>query len=165
MPRSFGTANQLGVRGLSREITEFPHKIMYQPKFFCGYDTILTKPGNSTYTTCHIVVPFFHRLIAAWMAVTDLDNVGAVTCNLMQTDDGDAKAGTSIDAFTDGDLAATSDVISILRFDGINAADQAVVSAGRVYFLSMTGNDAGGGDHLENPMLTILVATKIVRHI
>lgn len=122
--------------------------------WFSASDPSVTPPGAATVNTCFITVPFAHRLRSASMTCEDIDNVGAMTCNLMQCDPGDAKAGTSVDELDDTELAATSDVISQFDFT-LNAADKVETSAGRRYFVALVGDNAGDG--IEAPALSICV--------
>lgn len=123
-------------------------------QWFTAYDPVLTPPGNATVLCCWINVPFAHRLRKASLSLEDIDNVGAMTCDLMQADPGDAKAGTSVAQLDDTALASTADVVSQLDFT-LADADKVATAAGRRYFLKMIGTDAGDG--LEGPALSICV--------
>lgn len=122
--------------------------------WFSASDPDLTAPAAATVVTCFITVPFAHRLKKASMSVEDIDNVGAVTADLMQADPGDAKAGTSVSQQDDTALAATSDVISQLDFT-LTDSDKVETAAGRRYWLKLVGDDAGDG--IEGPALSICV--------
>ena len=122
--------------------------------WFCASDPELTKPGNATYLTCMINVPFAHRLLKASLSTEDIDNVGAVTVDLMQADPGDAKAGTSVAQLDDTAMAATADLVSQLDFT-IDDADKEATVAGRRYHLKVIGDNSGDG--VEGMALSICV--------
>ncbi len=123
-------------------------------KWFTAADPLLTPPGAATVLTCYILVPFAHFLRKASLGTNDIDNVGALTVDLMQADPGDAKAGTSVSQHDDTAMAATTDTISQLDFT-LTASDEAATAAGRMYWLKIIGDDAGDG--VEAPVLSICV--------
>lgn len=123
--------------------------------YLSAYDPSVAAPGNATVNTCRILVPFKHILRRAWLTCTDIDNVGAVTAELRQADDGDAKAGTIVGtALSDTQLAATADLITVLEFT-LAAADKVSAPANRVYHVALIGTNAG--DLIEQPTLDIEV--------
>lgn len=119
-----------------------------------AFDLITTKPGSSTYLTCMINVPFAHKLLKASLSTEDIDNLGALTVDLMQADPGDAKAGTSVDQLDDTEMASTTDTAEQLDFT-ISGSDLDPTSAGRRYWLKIIGDNAG--DFVEAPALSIFV--------
>lgn len=122
--------------------------------WFTGSTSDIVIPGNGTTNACSIWVPFAHRLRTAEWTCEDVDNVGALTVNLMQADEGDAKAGTSIHEWDDTDMASTSDVISLFQAT-ISDAEEAATTAGRRYYLAIVGDNAGDG--VEAACLSICV--------
>ena len=119
-----------------------------------AHDPLLTKPGSSTYVTCFITVPFAHKLVKASLTTEDIDNVGALTVDLMQADPGDAKAGTSVDQLDDTEMASTTDTVEQLDFT-LSGSDLDPTSAGRRYWLEITGDNAS--DRVEGPALSIFI--------
>lgn len=123
--------------------------------WYCAADPITSLPANATTNHCWIVVPFDHRLLKATFGCSNIDNVGVLKAELMQADDGDAKAGTQVgDDITDATLAAVSDLIKIFDFT-INNADKVAPGAARMYFLALTGSNSS--DRIETPCLSVLV--------
>ncbi len=119
---------------------------------FSASDPLLTKPGNSTYVTCSITVPFAHRLLKAFASGIDVDKTGTFTYQVMQADDGDAVAGTIVgSAVTGADSSGTAQVDEIT----LVAADKVATAGSRMYWLSLTGTDAN--DKLHAPVLNLLV--------
>lgn len=119
--------------------------------WFTASDPIATEPGADTSYHCRIYVPFAHRLQDAYVTNTDVDKTGTITVTLLQADDTDAKAGTAVGtAITPS--AATADVVTVNQVTLANS-DKAAVTAGRCYFLSITGTNAA--DRFEEPTLTI----------
>ncbi len=126
---------------------------------FQAYDPSILLPGAATVLTCLIHVPYRHRLRRAWLSNTDVDNVGAVTADLRQLDDGDAKAATKVGTtLSDAQLAATSDVLDIIEFT-LAAGDKTTVAANRHYCVALIGTDAD--DRIQQPTLLIEVEPEI----
>lgn len=123
-------------------------------KHFAAYDPSVALPGNATVQTCRICVPFEHYLRQATISHTDVDNVGAVTGQLMVVAPGGAKAGTLVGtALTDTDLAATADVHTAHSITLAAADTGAVRAANTEYHVQLAGTNAG--DWVEQPTLTI----------
>jgi hypothetical protein len=123
--------------------------------WFTTSDPLATCPGAATYHTCHIIIPFKHRVLRALLGCTDIDNVGAIKAELMQADDGDAKAGTQVgDDIADATLASTTDTQEVFEF-ALASEDRAEAPANRVYHLALTGDNAN--DRIEQPALSLLV--------
>lgn len=125
---------------------------LYVP--FVAVDPLLTAPGNATYNTCGIYVPYRHKLCRAFMTCADLDNTGTMTATLKAALSGGARAGVTVGtAISDALLAATADIVSVFEI-ALAQADNAERAATR-YHLSLVGTNAG--DIIEHPTLTLLV--------
>lgn len=119
---------------------------------FSASDPLLTKPGNATYVTCPITVPFAHRLLKAFISGIDVDKTGTFTYQVMQGDDGDAKAGTIV-----GSAVTAADSSGTVQVDAITlaVADKVATAGARMYWISATGTNAN--DKLHTPTLNLLV--------
>jgi hypothetical protein len=120
---------------------------------FTACDPLITKPSSGTYACCPIFVPYAHMLRRATIGMLDSDIGGSsFKIELMQADEGDAKAGTQVGSdVTLVDSSATVDKHEVTLAN----SDKAATAAGRFYWLLLTGDNAGVLVHM--PALTLEV--------
>lgn len=125
--------------------------------WFMGADPLLTKPGNATYITCPVLVPFAHRLLKAFINGVDVDETTGLTYKIMQADDGDAKAGTIVGTQVSG--ADSSGTVQVDEVTLANA-DKVETAGARLYWLSTTGGHSNDKLHAPNIQLCVQPVTR-----